>query len=182
MRHALRQTYTVNVWLPLATAVGGYAIKALDDWRKERRDDRRADEQRANDLEDERRHRESDFQREVLIELQEALNDLLTASHRVVSERDKQAAQLALPWDDARATPETVERQRALFARITVLRSRVKDDDGRRLIDSATDVIASSDTTVPTGSAIGARQLLISAGDLATQFNERAGELLREKY
>jgi hypothetical protein len=172
----------MNVWLPLATAAGGYAIKALDDWRKERRDDRRTDQQRANDLEDERRHRESDFQREVLIELQEALNEVLTAAHRVVSERQTEVERRGVSWDASRATDETLEWERALLARITVLRARVKDDAARQLVDSATAVIASADLTVQTTSASGARQVLFSAGDFATEFNERAGQLLRETY
>ena len=58
----------MSTWFPVVTLVVGYGLATLNDMRRERREDER-----------DRRQREADFQRAQLLDLQQALQDLLTA-------------------------------------------------------------------------------------------------------
>jgi hypothetical protein len=171
----------MSVWLPLATAAGGYAIKAIDDWRKERREDRRADRQRQHELDDERRHREEDLQRATLLELQEALHELLVVANRSISERRDAAHTAGRTWENASATPETIAREQALMGRVYVLQARVKDERVRELTQGITAVIASP-RAMMAGEQEARATIARGAGEAFEAFNMEVGRLLRESY
>lgn len=171
----------MSVWLPLATAIGGYGVKLLDDLRRERREDKRLERERQIGLEDERRHREADFQRETLLELQEALHAVLRAAASDIRERSTDAKQRGVPFASAMASPETDEHERERLGRVLLLQARVKDDEARTLTDATTSAIASPQVVL----AQSARDALVGLNDSWMrfgEFNERVGWLLRERY
>jgi len=169
----------VSVWLPIGTLVGGYVLKTAEDWRKERRDDRRRDRDRELQLGDERRHRDADFQRETLLELQESLHDLIATSARSARERQAVVENLRVSWSDARSSAETNERQRELFARTYVLSARVKDARARELVEAVTSALASD---VVTETYDDANRMQMRAWERFNELNGYFGELLRDVY
>jgi hypothetical protein len=161
--------------------VGGYAVKTLDDLRRERRADQRADRQREIDLEDERRHREADFQRETLLELQEALHAALKAAARDVMEQSSDAKNRGVPFPQGRARSETNEEEQQLLGRVLVIRARVKDDEVRDLTDAVTAAMVSPQALF-SESAEAALKALQGSWQLFGVLNEHIGALLRERY
>ena len=108
----------------------------LKDWRKDNREDRRSERQREIELEDERRHRDAEFQRETLLELQERLQHVLVKGAASISERRRAAERDGIAWRDALLSAESGEEIRQLNARVFVLQARVKDARLRELIDA----------------------------------------------
>jgi hypothetical protein len=171
----------MSVWLPVGTFLCGFALKTLDDLRKERREDRIERERREMQLDDERRHREADFQRETLLVLQEALHDLIRVATLDLLERADDMKRRNVRFTQAEATKQTTEEERALLARVNVLRVRVKDDETRNLTDAVTSKITSHEAQIANSPAA-ATLMLTESWESFEVLNSHVGELLRERY
>jgi len=171
----------VSAWLPIGTLVGGYVLKALDDLRKEHREDRLEGERRQAQLDDERRHREADFQRETLLELQEALHALIRVATKDMLERAADMQHRNVPYSESKSTDETSEEERGLLGRVFVLQVRVKDDKTRELTDAVTAGLSSPQAVIsdsPTQATLVLNHVWQAFGAL----NDHVGELIRDQY
>jgi hypothetical protein len=167
--------------LPIASLAVGYGVKAAEDWRKDRREDRLAQVTREQQLEDERRHRENDFQRETLLELQEALHELIVLANRAASERQADSRERGVEYRQSNSTPETNDAEREHFGRVNLLRARVKDDEARELVKLVVSSVGSIDGVLAQ-SPQEHRAVLARGSEPFDSFNERVGWLLRERY
>jgi hypothetical protein len=66
-------------WFPALTLLVGFGVKSVSDWFQDRRALRREREARTEARRDQLRERRSDFQRQTLLDLQEAASDLIRA-------------------------------------------------------------------------------------------------------
>lgn len=116
--------FDINAWIPVASVVIGFFSKGFLDFLA---DHRQAKEQRATKREDRAeaaRLRRIEFQRSVLIELQEVIQSLgrLTAQVFLEDEANHRSSGL---WGRAQVNSEVSESLRQAQSRSTLLRSRV---------------------------------------------------------
>jgi hypothetical protein len=159
-----------DIWLPLATALGGWGLAQITEVLKDRRASNR--EQQA---------RQSELQRTTLLALQDVLLDLTNLAYKAVmthprsrreypdEEAKKEAARRA--WAANTSLREATDKARLLI-------SRVQDDEVR---NEATSLVTAADRTrnIDLDEAIDA---IDKVEDGYSQLVDRIGELLRERY
>lgn len=177
----------MNVWLPLATLVLGYAGSLLTEAVRDRRAERRERLAREAEAATHRQRRDEDFQRETLLRIQDTAFDYAqtTTIHELTymaaaarGERENPPRQVR--WGREGNVPDEVGQlwQKAA-SQLILLRVRVADDTLRDLIgrwkDQTTQIILAPDEAA-------AHEASTRADVLYAEMNERIGSLLRERY
>jgi hypothetical protein len=159
-----------DIWLPLATLFGGWALAQVTEVLKDRRASNR-----------EHQARQSELQRTTLLALQDVLLDLTNLAYKAIStgpgsrrehldeEAKKEAARRA--WAAQTSLREATDKARLLI-------SRVQDDEVR---NEATSLVNAADRTrnFDLDEAIDAFE---NVDDGYSQLVDRLGMLLRERY
>jgi hypothetical protein len=169
-------TGTVTYWLPLITAVIGFASGGCTEWLRDRRAYERERDTRESALQEQRRERRNEFQRKTLLELQDAAMRLMQATHKThhfdVMMFRKHGEMYAEPH------PENISNEEQAANAITaVLGVRVRDRAIRELLQKMKDELTGATLYANSEehSQLGMRQ----AGKQFVELNKRIGEVLR---
>jgi hypothetical protein len=152
-----------DIWLPLATLVGGWGLAQVTETLKDRRASNR-----------ERLARRVELQRSTLLSLQDALLELSTAAD--AARHTNALATISGPGEDDRRQAARQEKQRMWQAQATayLLHSRVEDRETR-----IRTTLAIATATYDDATAKDARKRAVRSYNKAI---DRIGELLRERY
>jgi hypothetical protein len=167
-----------EVWFPVSTFIAGFAGSLLTEALRDKRLATREREAREAERELIRTQRRDDFQRETLLPLQEALQDLGRAT-MVLHIEDSQKYRETGDWGRSQLSPEWNETNPQAQGGVQVLKVRVLDDDLRRLIQEMTE--ASTNVLLVKSEAeaeLHMREMTLQNVDV----QERLGELLRNLY
>jgi hypothetical protein len=163
-------------WFPVFTLLLGYAMKAFSDWLQHRRTTEREREARAAARQDERANRRVAFQRQTLLDLQEAMMQLIRSAgamhHRDVMEFRKTGK-----WQKQLFGEELNENARLANARTSMLAVRVRDDPVRDLVQT---VKSHAIAAAMCGSQEEGERAMTAMGAAFEQLNQRIGETLRK--
>lgn len=167
-----------EIWIPIATLILGYVGSLVTE---SFRDKRLATRERlASEAEREefRTRRRDDFQRETLIELQDALLEVARQAGDLYHWDLKQHRETG-QWGRNPSPSDMDEIARRAHAKASALRVRVLDDELRKLVDEMTRtavMIALAKSPIDAGG------LLHEMSDKLVEVNERLGALLRNLY
>jgi hypothetical protein len=168
-------TDTPSVLLTILSVVTGFAVKWATDVLEDRRRGRRDREARRDARREFLEQRRSDFQRQSLLELQEAVMLLIRSGGRL-HHADVMAFKNTGKWQ-GHLLPEGVSDEAALAQRATAtLMVRVEDEEVRRLVASLKSDTARLGQTADREEA---DHLMRSAAENHEVLNQRIGELLR---
>jgi hypothetical protein len=166
---------SVNWFLPIATLLLGYIAKSVTDWI----DFRRTSERERNGREESRRdrllERRADFQRQTLLDLQEAMMRLMRSSAEI-NHQDVVAFRKTGKWGRQLVGDELSENHRLANASVTTLSVRVRDQSVRDLVR---DLQSGSTAMVLCDSEQESTRHLRTSSDAFNNLNGRIGELLR---
>ena len=124
---------TTSSWFPVVTLLLGYAAKSLDEWLGYRRNARREREAREAVRRDQVFERRTSFQRQTLLDLQEAAMQL-ARSVGAINHEDKLAYNSTGEWSKQQLPDDLSEGNRLAQARTGMLGARVRDDSIRELL------------------------------------------------
>jgi hypothetical protein len=120
-------------WFPVLTLLLGFATKSLSDWLENRRNTRRERAAREAVRREQLFERRTSFQRQTLLEIQEASMQLVR-SVGAIHHEDKMAYRSTGEWGKQRVGDDLSEANRLAQARTGMLAARVRDDTIRELI------------------------------------------------
>lgn len=162
-------------WFPVVTLVFGYVLSVISDSFKDRRTLQREREARKATRRAQMYERRVTFQRQTLLDLQDALNDLARAVGAIHLEDERTYHQIR-EWNKMPHTQDASENCRLAFRRMSTFRVRVHDDTVRELAQKfqnySSDVTTGDDRNM-------AFAALSGAFKVAEELNERIGEILR---
>jgi len=161
-------------WFPVFTLLLGYAVKAAADWLQHRRTSEREREARNAAREDHLFERRTAFQRQTLLDLQDAMMDLVRTTgemhhHDVVSFRQTGK------WQKQLFSEDLAEANRLANARTSMLAVRVRDETVRNLV---TEVKNHSTKAAMCASLEEGDRALGAMGIEFDSLNRRIGEVL----
>jgi hypothetical protein len=167
---------TTSSWFPVLTLLLGYATKSLTDWLEHRRNTRREREAREAVRRDQLFERRTSFQRQTLLDLQEASMQL-ARSVGAIHHQDKMAYRSTGKWSKQLLGDELSEGNRLAQARTGLLGARVRDDTIRELIDKLKTYSAEViNSPTPEDSERAESSMTVVFDEL----NQRIGEVLRK--
>jgi hypothetical protein len=162
-------------WFPVFTLLLGFAIKFISDAIEHKRALERDRETRRELRRDQLAQRSADFQRQTLLELQDALMDIGRSAGEM-HHADRMAYVKSGAWQKQRYPEVLSEKNRTAYARTSMLTGRVRDAVVRDLVkefkDHATNVTACDAPHLSDR----AWEEMVSTGQ---QLHDRIGELLR---
>ncbi|MGD1027123.1 hypothetical protein [Candidatus Binatus soli] len=168
------QTF-LNWFLPIATLLLGYIAKSVTDGIDSRRASKREQIVREESRRDHLFERRTDFQRQTLLDLQEATMQLMRAT-AAINHEDVMAFRKTGKWGMQLVGDELSEAHRLANARVTILRVRVRDQTVR---DFVGDVQANGSSLVICRSEQESTRLMGTLFGAFDNLNGRIGELLR---
>lgn len=121
------------VWFPIVTLILGYLLKSVSESVQHRRTLGREREGREAERRDKAFERRVTFQRATLLELQEAIMDLMRTT-AAMHHRDIMALKQTGQWQKQLYGEELSEANRLAMARTSMLTVRVRDAKVRELI------------------------------------------------
>lgn len=163
-------------WFPVFTLLLGYATKAVSDWLQHRRTSERERQAREATRQEQLAERRSTFQRQTLLDLQEAMMQLVRATG-AMHHQDVMAFRTTGTWQKQLFGEELAENSRLANARTSMLAVRVRDDSVRDLVQAvknhatAAGMCASQDE---------GQRAMAGMGDAFEKLNQRIGEVLRK--
>jgi hypothetical protein len=163
-------------WFPVFTLLLGYALKAFTDWLQRRRASKRERESRGAALSGHLLERRTAFQRETLLDLQDAMMQLMRTTG-VINVEDSVAFRESGLWHKEPLGDELSENHRLASARATMLAVRVHDDAVRNLVIA---VQRHVDSVVVAESEGESDQGVDAAMVEFDKLNQRIGEILRQ--
>jgi hypothetical protein len=167
---------TTSNWFPILTLLLGYATKSLSDWLEYRRNTRREREAREAVRRDKLFEQRTDFQRQTLLDLQEACMQL-ARSVGAIHHQDEMAFRSTKKWCKQLLSDDLDEGNRLAQARTGMLGARVRDETIRELIDKFKTYSAEAiDSPTPNDS----ERAVISMTVVFAELNQRIGEVLRK--
>jgi hypothetical protein len=162
-------------WLPFVTLALGYGIKTLEDWIQHRRTMAKEREARASMRHDQRIASRIAFQRDTLLQLQDAVQKLARAAGRT-HHLDEMAFRETKVWRKERLPEELNQGYLVAQTQTSMLSSRVRDDRVRELVaqlkTASTDVVLARDDRA---SHHGLQRII----SLSEELHGRIGELIR---
>ena len=167
---------TTSSWFPVVTLLLGYATKSLSDWLEHRRNTRREREAREAARRDKLYEQRISFQRQTLLDLQEA-SAQLARSVGAVTHQDRMAYRSTGKWRKALLSDELNEGNRLAQARTGMLGPRVRDDATRQLVDK---LKTRSAEAVNSPTPQDCERADIDVTLIYTELNQRIGEVLRK--
>ena len=168
------QTF-LNWFLPIATLLLGYIAKSVTDGVDSRRTSERERIAREESRRDRLVERRTDFQRQTLLDLQEATMQLMRATASINHE-DVMASRSTGRYGRQLVGDELAETHRLANARVTTLRVRVRDQAVRDLVR---DLQENGTLLVMCPSESESTRLFGTLFAVFNNLNERIGELLR---
>jgi len=163
-------------WFPVLTLLLGYAVKAASDWLQHRRTSERERQAREAARQDQLFERRTTFQRQTLLDLQEAVMRLARSSG-AMHHQDVMAFRKTGKWQRQLFDEELSENARLANARTSMLAVRVRDESVRSLV--AVVKHHSAKAGLSTSEEEGNRELDAMAVEFE-RLNQRIGEVLRE--
>jgi hypothetical protein len=170
---------TAISWFPvfmlLLGSIIALAIGAIDNRRILRRDREAREDARRDKLLEQR----NEFQRDCLVQLQEAMFELTRAT-TLMHFHDMRNYATTGSWQTQMYPEDIDERERALNGRTAMLVVRVRDDLVRKLVQQIKDIAAQATTfsTSKDEAQLQMRQL----HEKQVEMNQRIGELLRTMH
>lgn len=163
-------------WFPVLTLLLGYATKTINDWIHHRRVSEREREARRSLRQDQIFERRVAFQRQTLLELQEAVMELIRCAG-AMHHLDEMEHRRTGRWHKQLYEEDLSEQARLANARTTLFAVRVRDDSVRDLVtEMKSHVTASVFSRSPEE---GQQELNLMVKTFET-LNHRIGEVLRE--
>jgi hypothetical protein len=167
---------TTTSWFPVVTLLLGYGTKSLSDWFQNRRDVAREREAREAIRQEQRFERRSTFQRQTLLDLQEACMQLTRATG-ATHHLDEMSFRSSGTWQ-RQLLPEELDKNYHLAQTRTLMLSvRVRDDVVRQLVEKLRS--HSAKATMSTSQADSNREIA-NMVPIHDELQKRMGELLRE--
>jgi hypothetical protein len=167
---------TTSSWFPVVTLLLGYAAKSLDEWLGYRRNARREREAREAVRRDQVFERRTSFQRQTLLDLQEAAMQL-ARSVGAINHQDKLAYNSTGEWSKQQLPDDLSEGNRLAQARTGMLGARVRDDSIRELLAK---LKTHSQETISSPSREDSERALKSMALAHDELNQHIGEVLRK--
>ncbi len=164
------------VWFPIVTLILGYVLKSFSESVQHRRALEREREAREAERRDKAFERRVTFQRATLLELQEAIMDLMRTSG-AMHHKDLMVLKQTGQWQKQLYGDELSEANRLAMARTTMLTVRVRDTKVRELVARLKDY---SWKAFKSGTPDDSDAAALSMANVFENLNERIGELLRE--
>lgn len=164
-----------NTWFPVLTLVLGAVLKGLGDVVIEGRKARAEREARAEERKDAAAARWAQFQREALLELQDAAQALARATGRAHHD-DTMAYRHTGVWGKNKVSPEANDGALDGHTKLAKFLVRVDDEEVRRL---ARDLSTACASHAISKSEADAQHVMGQGIELSAQLHERIGELLR---
>jgi len=163
-------------WFPVLTLALGFVTASIGEWIRDKRTAKREklsrEEKRRSDIYE----RKVNFQRETLLNLQEALLNLVRATGESYHQDSMIFKQTGV-WQKQLLGAELDERYRLAQANISILTVRVKDEAVRTMVNQLRSLSVS---TVSSSSEEAAAQAIKKGSEVMDTLNERIGVLLRE--
>ncbi|MET4675887.1 MULTISPECIES: hypothetical protein [unclassified Luteibacter] len=164
-----------ETWFPVITLILGAALKGMGDFILEGQKAKREIQARLESNAETRRARAVDFQRETLLDLQEALQGMARATGRTNFE-DIMNYRATKKWQSTRLSEDASAKFQEFAVKVTRLRVRVEDDETRNM----TAEFSNRCTSVSRASDENDSDLkLAEAIQVFSKLNERIGDLLR---
>ena len=163
-------------WFPVFTLLLGYAVKAATDWLQHRRTSERERQAREAARRDQLFERQTTFQRQTLLDLQEAIMQLVRCAG-AMHHQDVMAFRETGEWRKQLFEEELNENARLATARTSMLAVRVRDASVRDLV--AVVRSHSVNAGLSASQAEGDRELYAMATEFE-RLNQRIGEVLRK--
>jgi hypothetical protein len=166
---------TTSSWFPVVTLLIGFATKSVSDWFEHRRSIRREREAREALRRDQFFERRTSFQRQTLLDLQDASMQLVR-SVGAIHHQDKMIYASTNQWGKQRVGDDLSETNRLAQARTGMLGPRVRDGTVRELVSKlkthSVEVLRSE--TLEDSERADLALIIIH-----DKLNERIGEVLR---
>jgi hypothetical protein len=168
-----------DYWLPLATLVIGFGGASINEWLRDRRQEKREASAREAERALRREERRDEFQRQALLELQEAGVDLgrsVAKAHRHDLREQRESGK---EWAALRLGRELDEENRLASLRARMLEERILDDELRDLVQQYIEL--SNEVLVAPSEAVAVAEFgaLLSSN---ASMQARLGILLRQLY
>jgi hypothetical protein len=158
------------------TLLLGFVTKSATDWLQDRRNTRREREAREAARRDQLFERRTTFQRETLLDLQEAAAQL-ARSTGAIHHVDNTAYRSIGKWREQLLSDELDEGNRLAQVRTVMLGARVRDDIVRELIDK---LKTCSTEAIHSPTKEESDRALIGMTAIYDRLNKRIGEVLRK--
>jgi hypothetical protein len=163
------------LWFPVLTLVIGYGLKSISELVQHRRAASRERDARVAQSQIQLAERRSDFQRETLLNLQEACMQLARATG-AAQHQDAVAYRATRQWQIQLLSNELDESCRAAQGRTGLLAVRVRDNEVRELVASLKQCAAAITLAMSWEDSNRDMQAMVSTQE---RLNQRIGELLR---
>lgn len=166
---------TTETWLPLVTLVVGYVGHAVEEWIKGKGIRRREREAREYETNLKICERRVEFQRETILNLQDALSTFIRATGQT-HHQDVVAYKERRQWGRQLVGSELSERYRLSVIKVNQLRVRIQD---RLLRELVAEVKTESTASVFSKSREASGEAMLRRSTAYDKCNERIGELIR---
>lgn len=163
-------------WVPLVTAFAGYAAGFITEWFRDGRVSERERQARQAARREQRFERRTTFQRQTLLDLQEAVMKVLRTTGEM-HHQDEMASRAGAEWGKQLFEGDLSERSRLANAQTTLLGVRIRDESVRNLLKEVKKYSAEVTHSRSKGDADRAALALVSEFD---KLNNRIGEVLRK--
>lgn len=173
-------TVDVEVWLPLLTLVLGYVGSLITESQRDKRTRQREQQAREESSRIEAEQQQRAFQRQTLMELQEALQGVARGAGKR-HHLDTLALRATGTWRGGRLRDNETAAEFADGTRVLLLKSRVDDDETRWLVTEFTRM-TSEHAIRPYTSEAEADSKLLEAVEVLGRIHERIGHLIRTVY
>lgn len=162
--------------LPVFTLLLGFAASSLNEWFRDKRAKNREHEARMAARRERLSDRRADFQRQTLLDLQEAVL-VVTRSLWSLHSHDLDVARTSGHWE-LRLIPEELNQEHASAnAKTILLAARVRNDEIRSLAGQLRD---RGNVVMLCDSETSSRRAIQSIDETFLNLNEKIGELLRK--
>jgi prefoldin subunit 5 len=162
-------------FVPMITAFIGFASGILTEWFRDARAYRRERAARLADRDETRNERRYSFQRQSLIDLQDAICELMGEVRLGQGQRTAQAL-VGKSWDDTRVSVENAQKMMTSRDRLVTLQARISDDLTRALTKA---LLVSVGSVIAAKSKENATEALGTVKDVLDGVSERIGTVLR---
>jgi hypothetical protein len=168
--------HSAAIWFPIVTLIVGWVLKSISDAYEHRRTLEREREGRAVGRRDQLAERRNNFQRQTLLELQEAISDIArtTASMHL---GDLKSVKQTGEWQKHLYPEDLDEKSMLAFRKTSILNSRIRDEVLRKAVNQFKGHAANVTDSGSQGISVFEFQKM---AEVFEQVNERIGQLLRQ--
>lgn len=162
-------------WFPFVTLVFGYAAKSFEDWIQNKRTVTKEREARSATRHDQRVASRITFQRETLLQLQDAVQKLTRATGRT-NHLDEMAYRKTNEWRKEQLPEDLNDGYFVASTQTALLSSRVRDEAVRQLVEKFRTV---STDAILAETPANARRHLQELMGISNELHSRIGKLIR---